>query len=230
LAVALLGLACHGISFDNTRWMSCRPGRLPSGARAAAPVPTAILGEAPGRTSARSYKFFRSGAALADSQAFQRITGALRKAECLAYAALTDAPLIPPSPTADATPSALPVTVGTAKIPIDRKRDSYPTFRWSCGDVLMPSMSDDFDITLKHKLESNGDGADGGVSEVRRIELRAGPVNLQRTISGVCLTAGTLCPRIRRSDDQTSPPDTPAFKAKVALAAIKGEMTLAQLC
>src|SRR5580698_702539 len=35
-------------------------------------------------------------------------------------------------------------------------------------------MSDDFDITLKHKLESNRDGADGGVSEVRRIELITG--------------------------------------------------------
>ena len=43
-------------------------------------------------------------------------------------------------------------------------------------------------------------------------------------------TAGKIGPRIRRDDDQTSPPDhTPAFKAKVALAAIKGEMTLAQL-
>ena len=35
-------------------------------------------------------------------------------------------------------------------------------------------MSDDFDITLKHKLESNRDGADCGVSEVRRIELITG--------------------------------------------------------
>jgi hypothetical protein len=35
-------------------------------------------------------------------------------------------------------------------------------------------MSDDFDITLKHKLESNRDGADGGVSEARRIELVTG--------------------------------------------------------
>jgi transposase len=35
-------------------------------------------------------------------------------------------------------------------------------------------MSDDFDITLKHKLESNRDVADGGVSEMRRIELITG--------------------------------------------------------
>ncbi|KYK43211.1 transposase [Bradyrhizobium liaoningense] len=35
---------------------------------------------------------------------------------------------------------------------------------------------------------------------------------------------------MRRDDEQTSPPHhAPAFKAKVALAAIKGEMTLAQL-
>jgi hypothetical protein len=38
----------------------------------------------------------------------------------------------------------------------------------------MPSMSDHFDITLERKLESNGDGAAVGVSEVRRIELITG--------------------------------------------------------
>jgi transposase len=35
-------------------------------------------------------------------------------------------------------------------------------------------MSDDFDITLERKLESNAAGAGGGVSEVRRIELITG--------------------------------------------------------
>ena len=35
-------------------------------------------------------------------------------------------------------------------------------------------MSDPFDITLERKLESNGDGAAAGVSEVRRIELITG--------------------------------------------------------
>jgi transposase len=35
-------------------------------------------------------------------------------------------------------------------------------------------MSDDFDITLKRKLESKAAGAGGGVSEVRRIELITG--------------------------------------------------------
>jgi len=35
-------------------------------------------------------------------------------------------------------------------------------------------MSDDFDITLERKLESNGDCAAAGVSEVRRIELITG--------------------------------------------------------
>ena len=45
-----------------------------------------------------------------------------------------------------------------------------------------------------------------------------------------CLTRGTLCPRIRRDHEQTTSPEPdPAFKAKVALAAVKGEMTLAQL-
>ena len=37
-------------------------------------------------------------------------------------------------------------------------------------------------------------------------------------------------PRIRRDDDETTTPEPrPAFKAKVALAAIKGEKTLAEL-
>ena len=46
----------------------------------------------------------------------------------------------------------------------------------------------------------------------------------------VCLTAGTLCPRIRRDDEQRPRRNhTPAFKAKVALAAVKGEETLAEL-
>src|SRR4051812_49219589 len=37
-------------------------------------------------------------------------------------------------------------------------------------------------------------------------------------------------PRIRRDHDKTSPADhTPAFEARVALAAIKGEKTLAEL-
>ena len=45
-----------------------------------------------------------------------------------------------------------------------------------------------------------------------------------------CLTAGKIGPRIRRDDEQTTARNhTPAFKAKVALAAVKGEMTLAQL-
>jgi transposase-like protein len=35
-------------------------------------------------------------------------------------------------------------------------------------------MSDDFNITLERKLESNAAGAGGGVSEVRRIELITG--------------------------------------------------------
>jgi hypothetical protein len=35
-------------------------------------------------------------------------------------------------------------------------------------------MSDHFDTTLKHRLESNEDGAAVGVSEVRRIELITG--------------------------------------------------------
>jgi hypothetical protein len=35
-------------------------------------------------------------------------------------------------------------------------------------------MSDHFDITLERKLESNGDCANTGVSEVRRIELITG--------------------------------------------------------
>ncbi len=34
-------------------------------------------------------------------------------------------------------------------------------------------MSDNFDITLEDKLESNRDGTDSGVPEVRRIELIA---------------------------------------------------------
>ena len=43
--------------------------------------------------------------------------------------------------------------------------------------------------------------------------------------------AGKIGPRIRRNHEQTSAccTHTPAFRAKVALAAIKGEMTLAQL-
>jgi transposase-like protein len=45
-----------------------------------------------------------------------------------------------------------------------------------------------------------------------------------------CLTAGTLCPRIRSYNEQTSRRNhTPAFKAKVALAAIKGDRTVAEL-
>jgi transposase-like protein len=35
-------------------------------------------------------------------------------------------------------------------------------------------MSDDFDITLKRKLESKADGRGGGVKDVRRIELITG--------------------------------------------------------
>jgi transposase len=35
-------------------------------------------------------------------------------------------------------------------------------------------MSNDFDITLERKLGSKGDGRDGGVSDVRRIELITG--------------------------------------------------------
>jgi putative transposase len=45
-----------------------------------------------------------------------------------------------------------------------------------------------------------------------------------------CLTAGKIVPRFRSYDEQTIAPEPPpAFKAKVALAALKGEMTLAQL-
>jgi transposase len=44
-----------------------------------------------------------------------------------------------------------------------------------------------------------------------------------------CLKAARM-PRIRSDDDQTNPPDPcPGVKAKVALAAIKGEKTLAEL-
>jgi hypothetical protein len=50
-------------------------------------------------------------------------------------------------------------------------------------------MSDDFDITLKHKLESNRDGADGGVSDVRAIVLitsgRAAPAMVDRRQGGL---------------------------------------------
>lgn len=35
-------------------------------------------------------------------------------------------------------------------------------------------MSDDFDITVERKLESKADGRDGGVTDVRRIELITG--------------------------------------------------------
>jgi len=41
---------------------------------------------------------------------------------------------------------------------------------------------------------------------------------------------GTMGPPIRRDHEQTNTPEhTPAFKAKVALAAVKGDRTLAQL-
>ena len=41
--------------------------------------------------------------------------------------------------------------------------------------------------------------------------------------------AGTLCPSIRRNHEQTTAPQPRTFKAKVALAAIKGDQTLAEL-
>jgi transposase len=41
-------------------------------------------------------------------------------------------------------------------------------------------MSDPFDITLERKLESNGERAAAGVSEVRRIELITGAVRRRR--------------------------------------------------
>jgi transposase len=41
-------------------------------------------------------------------------------------------------------------------------------------------MSDPFDITLERKLESNGDCATAGMSEVRRIELITGAVRRRR--------------------------------------------------
>ncbi len=45
-----------------------------------------------------------------------------------------------------------------------------------------------------------------------------------------CLTAGKIGPRIRRDNEQTIAPDAhTGLQGKGALAAIKGEMTLAQL-
>ncbi len=44
-----------------------------------------------------------------------------------------------------------------------------------------------------------------------------------------CLTAGTLCLRIRSDHEQTSMPEPHTFKAKVALAAVKGDRTITQL-
>ena len=47
----------------------------------------------------------------------------------------------------------------------------------------------------------------------------------------LCLTAGTIVPREIRSDDEqtTRRNHSSAFKARVALAAIKGDRTIAQL-
>ena len=47
---------------------------------------------------------------------------------------------------------------------------------------------------------------------------------------GFCLTVARCAQRIRRDNEQRPRRnDTPALKAKVALAAIKGDRTLAQL-
>ncbi len=58
---------------------------------------------------------------------------------------------------------------------------------------------------------------------------RAGRKSAPDAKGDFCLTAGTLCLRIRRDHVETRRNHTPAFKAKVALAAIKGDRTLSQL-
>ena len=95
----------------------------------------------------------------------------------------------------------------------------------------LPGLSPVGGKTVVAKFDGGLLSSDAGVLVLREVEQRAGRGNLDRTISGVSArrrarlareSGETMSRRARRTH-------TPAFKAKVALAAIKGELTLAQL-
>ena len=75
-----------GISLDGERWVSCRPGFFLPGARALAPVPPAVPGEAHRRAQGRPLQFFGNHAPLADAQAFAAYLAPLRRSEWVVYA------------------------------------------------------------------------------------------------------------------------------------------------
>ena len=74
-----------GISLDGTALGVVPAGLLPAGARALAPVPPTVPGEAPRGTRSRPPQFFGNHAPLADAQAFAAYLAPLRKTEWVVY-------------------------------------------------------------------------------------------------------------------------------------------------
>ena len=76
-----------GLSPDGSRWIACRPGLLPAGARAVAPVPPAVPGQLRGRIRGRAAALLRRSRRLWPSRPPSPATWhRLRRTEWVVYA------------------------------------------------------------------------------------------------------------------------------------------------